>query len=329
MPLRILVERDSTVFKLAAAIKAETRSCYRHQRFPLSEVLRHCRSLDGFCHGVFDVTVVYRKLDYGLTFGGAPMRVTTLDTGVRSETLSLEIDDYGAREDVNLFFNANPRLISRPELEQMAGSFELLLLDLAMDGDLPVRELRLASGRPTRKAAERTSLPAHSIVDMVERKAIEAPESVAITCGGRGVTRGELSQWSNCVRRLPGVPRMRTGGTGGRHRQPNLRLDRRDHRHHEGGLRVPAAGSGHAACQNRPGPGGQRLPGTTPRARPCRGLRASVHRCDLRNRTPLPAGCSTAPAHFAVARLHPVHLRNDRRAQGRAHRARSYCQHHQ
>jgi amino acid adenylation domain-containing protein len=199
MPLRVLVERDSTVFKLAAAIKAETRSCYRHQRFPLSEVLRHCRSLDGFCHGVFDVTVVYRKLDYGLTFGGAPMRVTTLDTGVRSETLSLEIDDYGAREDVNLFFNANPRLISRPELEQMAGSFELLLLDLAMDGDLPVRELRLSSGRPRRKAAERTSLPAHSIVDMVERKAIEAPESVAIACGGHGVTRGELSQWSNCV----------------------------------------------------------------------------------------------------------------------------------
>ena len=81
MPLRIQVDRGASVLALAGRIKAETRSCYRHQRFPLGEILRHCRSLDGFCHGVFDVTVVYRKLDYGATFGGSPIMHITLDTG--------------------------------------------------------------------------------------------------------------------------------------------------------------------------------------------------------------------------------------------------------
>ena len=104
MPLRIRIGRNASVVGLAGRIKAETRACYRHQRFPLGETLRHCRSLDGFCHGIFDVTVVYRKLDYDVTFGGSPMRVITLDTRAREETLSLEVDEYNQGEDVNLFF---------------------------------------------------------------------------------------------------------------------------------------------------------------------------------------------------------------------------------
>jgi hypothetical protein len=52
MPLRVQIEKDASVASLARQIKAETRVCYRHQRFPLGEILRRCRSLDGFCHGV-------------------------------------------------------------------------------------------------------------------------------------------------------------------------------------------------------------------------------------------------------------------------------------
>ena len=175
MPLRLRIDRDASVVGLAGRIQAETRSCYRHQRFPLGETLRHCRSLDGFCHAIFDVTVVYRKLNYDITFGGSPTRTITLDTGAREETLSLEIDEYNQDEDVNLFFNYNPQLISSAEAVQMARAFETLLVDVA------VRRRPVGAGNPllaravTSAAVHRPAASQPTVVDMVERRAAEAP----------------------------------------------------------------------------------------------------------------------------------------------------------
>ena len=192
MPVRIQIGRDASVLGLAGEIKAETRACYRHQRFPLGETLRNCRSLDGFCHGIFDVTLVYRKLDYAVTFGGSAMRVITLDTGAREETLSLEIDEYNEAEDVNLFFNYNPQLISGAEAGQMARAFQTLLVDVAVEGDRLVREIRLGPDSPTPAGARRPAVPEQTVVDMIERRAAEASEAVAVICGEERTTRGEL-----------------------------------------------------------------------------------------------------------------------------------------
>jgi amino acid adenylation domain-containing protein len=199
MPLRIQIDRDASILGLAGRIKAETRACYRHQRFPLGETLRHCRSLDGFCHGIFDVTVVYRKLDYDVTFGGSPIRAITLDTGEREETLSLEIDEYNEDEDVNLFFNYNPQLISSAEAGQMAGAFETLLVDVAVEGDRLVREIRLSPGSVTSAVARRPAAPEQTVVGMVERRAAEAPDAVAVIRGEERMTRVELARASNCI----------------------------------------------------------------------------------------------------------------------------------
>ena len=199
MPLRIRIDRDASILSLAGQIKAETRTCYRHQRFPLGEVLRRCRSLDGFCHAIFDVTMVYRKLDYDIAFGGTPIRVITLDPGVREETLSLEVDEYNGDEDVNLFFNCNPQLISGAEAGQMARAFETLLVDVAVEGDRLVREIRILPDSVTSAGARRPTAPEQTVVDMVERRASEAPDAVAVVCGEERMTRGELDRASSRI----------------------------------------------------------------------------------------------------------------------------------
>ena len=199
MPLRLRIGKDASILGLAGQINADTRSCYRHQRFPLGETLRHCRSLDGFCHAIFDVTVVYRKLDYDITFGGSPMRTITLDTGAREETLSLEIDEYNQDEDVNLFFNYNPQLISSAEAGQMARAFETLLVDVAVEGDRLVREIRFSPEPVTSAAVHRPAASQPTVVDMVERRAAEAPGAVAVVCGEERMTRGDLDRDSSRI----------------------------------------------------------------------------------------------------------------------------------
>ena len=199
MPLRVAIAKDATVLGLARQIAAETKACYRHQRFPLGEILRHCRALDGFCHGVYDVTMIYRKLDYDIQFGGSPARTVTLDTQARTETLSLEVDEYNSDEDVNLFFNYNPQLISAEEAGQMAKAFEALLIDVAVVGDRSIAELRVGAPQSRRARAVRSSALEKTVLDLFARRAAERPDGVAVVDAAERLTYRELDTASTNV----------------------------------------------------------------------------------------------------------------------------------
>ncbi len=199
MPLRMAIANSTTVLGLARQIAAEVRACYRRQRFPFGEILRHCRTLDGYSYGVFDVTMIYRKLDYDIQFGGSPARTVTLDTQARDEVLSIEVDEYHADEDVNLFFNYNPQLISAEEAGQMARTFEALLIDVAVAGDRPIGELRLMAETGAPGRARRPNAVEKTALDLFARHATEAPGAVAIVDGATCMTYGELAGASNRV----------------------------------------------------------------------------------------------------------------------------------
>ena len=198
MPLRIAIAKGATVLELARQISAETKACYRHQRFPLGEICGTAARLDGFCHGVYDVTMVYRKLDYDIQFGGSPARTVTLDTQARTETLSLEVDEYNSDEDVNLFFNYNPQLISAEEAGQMAKAFEALLIDVAVAGDRPIAELRLTAHNAAPRAS-RASAVDKTVLDLFALRATERPGDLAIVDGATRLTYGELDSAASTI----------------------------------------------------------------------------------------------------------------------------------
>ena len=199
MPLRILIDKNKTLFDLAATIKSETRICYRHQRFPYGEILRRCRSVDGFCQGIFDVTFVYRKLDFDLLFGASPMRTISLDLGVRDETLSIDVDDYNEAEAVNIYFNYNPLLISAVEASQMAWAFEKMFHDVALDANPLVRDIQLSPHAVTTAFIRPSDTAGQTLIDIVGERALEAPGSLAIICGAERITYGELERASSSI----------------------------------------------------------------------------------------------------------------------------------
>jgi amino acid adenylation domain-containing protein len=199
MPLRMTIPSDATLFSLAKEIRAELRQSYRRQRFPLAEIVRHCRTLDGFCHAVYDVMLVYRKLGYDLDFAGSPVRVVTLDCAEYDETLVLQIDEYNEVEDVNFFFNYSPRLISEAEAEQMARAFEAMLIDTAVGSDVRIRDIRLLTEnpRPPRVVAEPQGQ--QTVVGRFQELAAAAPHALAVICGDERLSYRELDEASNRV----------------------------------------------------------------------------------------------------------------------------------
>ena len=199
MPLRIAIDKGGTLLGVARQIAHELRSCYRHQRFPLSETVRHCRTLDGFCHGVYDVTLVYSRFSYDLNFGEASARTVSFDTHSHAESLVLEVDEYNDDEDIDLSFNHHPKLISAEEVRYIARAFEALLVDFAVAYDRPLAELRLIAEPGAAAAAGRPRAVESTVLDLFARHAAENPDAPAIVDGATRMTYGELARASGRV----------------------------------------------------------------------------------------------------------------------------------
>ncbi len=130
IPLRLHLSVDWTFTDILNAIKAEVKECYRHQRLPLSEMLRNLRNTPEFNNELFDVTIVYRKLEFSQRFGSANLKAITLGTQLRNESFGLEVDEYDDEGNVNIFFNYNPLVLSEQEVTQFARCFEAVLYEL-------------------------------------------------------------------------------------------------------------------------------------------------------------------------------------------------------
>jgi amino acid adenylation domain-containing protein len=145
IPFRFRLTPEWTFADMLNAIKTEVKECYRHQRLPMGETFKHFRHDREFKNELFDVTIVYRKMDFSQKFGNAKLQTTTLDSQIRNESLGLEIDEYDNDENVNVFFNYNPLVLSKHEVSQFARCFEAVLFELIYFPEKSIAEVKFLS----------------------------------------------------------------------------------------------------------------------------------------------------------------------------------------
>jgi len=145
IPVRLHLSEDWTFTDTLNAIKSEVKESYRHQRLPLNEVYKSFRSHPEFKNELFDVTIVYRKMEFSQKLGDSKFFAITLDTQTRTESLSLEVDDYDDEENVNLFFDYNPAVLSEQETVQLVRCFEAVLFELIYFPGKKISEVKILS----------------------------------------------------------------------------------------------------------------------------------------------------------------------------------------
>ena len=145
IPLRLKLTDSCTFTDILNTVKAEVKESYRHQRLPLSEIYKHFRNHPEFKNELFDVTIVYRKMDFSQKLGDVKLQTVTLDTQIRNESLGLEIDEYDDEDNVNLFFNYNPLVLSELEVIQFARCFETVLFELIYFPEKSIAEVKFLS----------------------------------------------------------------------------------------------------------------------------------------------------------------------------------------
>jgi fengycin family lipopeptide synthetase D len=145
IPLRVHLASEWTFKDILSAIKTEVKESYRHQRVPLSELYKYFRNNPEFKNELFDITFVYRKMDFSQKFGKAKLNSVTLDTQIRNESLSIEVDEYDNDENVNIFFNYNPLVFSELEAIQFAKCFEAVLFELIYFPEKSIADVKFIS----------------------------------------------------------------------------------------------------------------------------------------------------------------------------------------
>ena len=205
MALRLNINQDATFNELINSIRSDVREGYRHQRFPLRDSIRYLRGNQEFNNELFDVTIIYRKNDFSQRFGEARINTITLDTEVRTESLSIEIDEYSDDENVNMFFNYNPLVISEDEIVQFVRCFETILIDLVHFPDKKIKELKLLNDFDRYKILnEFNSSPEKivtnkTIIELFEETVDKQSESPALICNENVISYKELNEKANRI----------------------------------------------------------------------------------------------------------------------------------
>ncbi len=208
IPLRLKLDSQWTFTDILNAIKAEVKECYRHQRLPLSETFRYFRDQPEFKNELFDVTMVYRKMDFSQQFGEAKLSSVTLDTQLRNESLSLEIDEYDENENVNLFFNYNPLVLSETEAIQFARCFEAVLFELIYFPDKRIADVKFISAFEQDKILKVSNANGEikrtgkTVVAQFEDCVHDDPHRISVVSGDESFSYLELNTRANQIANL-------------------------------------------------------------------------------------------------------------------------------
>jgi non-ribosomal peptide synthetase component F len=205
MPLKLDLNPEGTFEDVINSIKSEVREAYRHQRFPLKDTIKYLRSCRQLKSELFDVTVIYRKIDFSQRFGDAKLNTVTLDTETRNESLSIEIDEYDEKGSINIFFNYNPVVISDDEMIQFIHCFETILIDLIHFPEKKLKEISILNSYETDKILNEFNSPTiknttnKTIVEVFEETAARKGDAAAVICNENIISYKELNEKANSI----------------------------------------------------------------------------------------------------------------------------------
>jgi amino acid adenylation domain-containing protein len=206
--LRTDLSGDPTFRALLRRVRERCRGALAHRDLPFDRLVEEIeRERDLSRNPLFQVMFAYRNYTPA-QFPAPGLRVTPLDSGGATAKfdLTLALSEHGSR--VDGFFEYATDLFERATIERMARHFIALLRGAAARPDRPLAKISLlAKGERRRVLIEwnraGASGPARrSMHQLFEAQAARAPRAVALECGGKRLTYGELNRRANCLARF-------------------------------------------------------------------------------------------------------------------------------
>ncbi|SFH02542.1 amino acid adenylation domain-containing protein [Duganella sp. CF458] len=202
-PIGVQPDHEAPLSALMREVAAEMRRCYRHQRFPITELNRHLRLSQHGRSQLFDVSLSSMSFDGDNHFGSATTTVIPLDHGHERTPLAIAIRDHHASADVLVEFVYSSAAYGAAEVARIIEGIGSLLDGALGDPALPLARLPLMKEEERRRILEdfnATALayPAHEALQHpFELQAAATPEACAVVADDGQLTYAELDQRAN------------------------------------------------------------------------------------------------------------------------------------
>jgi len=197
-PLVMDVAPDRAFRTAMAAVRAELRRDYRHQRLPLSEI-RRAPPTRGDNDPLFDVTLSYEKHDYSDRFVDCEHSTVVLNSPQQLLPLKIFVREFDDTRDVTVDFDFNLTYLTPERAADIAAHFVELIRSALDTPDSPTGQLefltpaerrRLTSGIHANRPVVRAT---GSLVEWFERMVAERGEAPAVSFEGTSLSYAALN----------------------------------------------------------------------------------------------------------------------------------------
>ncbi|ASW74374.1 hypothetical protein IQ37_04735 [Chryseobacterium piperi] len=203
-PLQITVDQEETFLELVEKIKTQLKQDYRHQRFPLGQLIKELNAFNQK-ERIFNITLSYEKQDYSSHFNNTQTRVIPLSHESERVALAIYIREFDEREDVKIDFDYNINYFKKDMIDQVTTHFQELLKDILMDATQKIKKINFLTNR------ERTNLLLNfnstvadypqdkTVVDLFRYQADQIPNDIAVRDSHISLTYEMLNKKSDAA----------------------------------------------------------------------------------------------------------------------------------
>lgn len=199
IPFSIAFNEKIIVADLLQQVSRELKSCYRHLRFPLLDILKEIDQPGN----IYNITFSYQKNVYIDKLGDSCTSINYIHSGEQEEDIIFHLLDYSNKEDLVLSVDYSIALFSALEANRMISDYLNILSILLNNAETPVNELDYLSeeGKYLLLEEFNNTAPMYSkdktITTLFEEQVAYMPDEIALTFEGKSLSYRELNEKSN------------------------------------------------------------------------------------------------------------------------------------
>jgi amino acid adenylation domain-containing protein len=206
LPMLSMLPKACLVKEHLAATRGQLLDAYDHQEFTYGTLLQKLSiPRDSSRLPLIEVQFNLEKLGNNLHFEGLRTEMRSNPKGFVNTDLFLNVVE--TEGDLLLYCDYNTDLIDQSTLERWLASYATILRGIATDANRKVEDLEVLDEGERRLVLDewnRTAVdfgPFEAVYRAIERQAAQAPNRVAVICGGEEWTYQQLNEYSNRMAR--------------------------------------------------------------------------------------------------------------------------------
>jgi non-ribosomal peptide synthetase component F len=203
IPARFRFGTDLNFIDLIRAIAQELRQEYRHQRFPMSDIIKSIETDDSQTP-LFDIVMAYQKYEYPAQFAGQPAHVETLTNGFEHNTLFISVEEYQQNQDVRLTFDYQPTAFNQTDMALFAARIEWILESILQKQKIPIWQLNLIPDQEWQQIVQfnetsQSYSKYKTFIDLFEEQVEKTPEAIAVVFENQQLSYQQLNRKANVL----------------------------------------------------------------------------------------------------------------------------------